>query len=324
MTATAAAAYRRWAELEAKGVSDTYYDWAIGTADHPVLLALITSLPREKWQPNLVFAAARFAGAPVGPFAGFATWFIDAWELVRPVILGRSTQTNEAARCAVLLPTLSKFSGPLALIEAGASAGLCLYPDRYSYRYDSGGETVMLDPEGGPSNVIIRCSIDGQSAPTRLPAILSRAGVDLNPIDPANLDQVAWLEALIWPEHDERRARLRAAAAIAAGDRPQLVRGDLLEETSALIKQAPAGAQVVVFHSAVLVYLPPERREEFVKLVTAFPDVTWISNEGKGVLPQVTGQVSQPVKGRTILAVNGVATALVGPHGQSYMALTAP
>lgn len=44
----------------------------------------------------------------------------------------------------------------------------------------------------------------------------------------------------------------------------------------------------------------------------------WISNEGAGVLPTVTEQVHRPVKGRTILAVNGRAHALVGPHGQSY------
>ena len=34
------------------------------------------------------------------------------------------TQTHEVGRCAVLLPALPE--GPLALVEVGANAGLCL------------------------------------------------------------------------------------------------------------------------------------------------------------------------------------------------------
>ena len=42
----------------------------------------------------------------------------------------RSTQTNEAGRCAALLPVLALLPQPLALLEVGTSAGLCLFPDR--------------------------------------------------------------------------------------------------------------------------------------------------------------------------------------------------
>jgi hypothetical protein len=51
------------------------------------------------------------------------------------VALSRRTQTNEPGRCATLLPALAALDGPLALIEVGASAGLCLHVDRYSYDY---------------------------------------------------------------------------------------------------------------------------------------------------------------------------------------------
>ena len=58
----------------------------------------------------------------------------------------RRTQTNEAARCATLLPLLAMLPGPLALTEAGASAGLTLLPGRFSYHY--GGKRVRgTDPD---------------------------------------------------------------------------------------------------------------------------------------------------------------------------------
>ena len=81
-----------------------------------------------------MFAAARHLGAPEGPYAPFRSWLVSKWADVVGVVASRSTQTNEAARCAVLLPPLSRVDGDVALIEAGASAGLTLYPDRYSYR----------------------------------------------------------------------------------------------------------------------------------------------------------------------------------------------
>ena len=127
--------YRRFAEVEARGVSDVYDDWASGVAGDDEVLALLEALPAAKRQPNLVFAAARLVGAPVGPYRPFREWLLARWAEVEPEIRGRSTQTNEAARCAVLLPVLSALEGPLALIEVGASAGLCLQPHRYGYRY---------------------------------------------------------------------------------------------------------------------------------------------------------------------------------------------
>ena len=316
-----AAGYRRFADVEAKGVSDIYFEWALGVAADDELTDLIGRLPAGKRQPNLVFAAARYLGAPVGPYRAFREWFVEHWDATVPVILARATQTNEAARCAVLLPILSRLPGPLVLIEAGASAGLCLFPDRYSYRYDVDGRVIALDPADGPSAVQIPCAIDETALPTQLPEVAWRAGVDLNPLDASDDEQMAWLDTLIWPEHDARRERLREAARIAASDPPELVRGDLLTGIPQLIARAPAGAHVVVFHSAVLVYLDPERREEFARRMLALENVTWISNEGAGVLPAVADQIDTPADGRLILSVDGKPVALTGPHGQSYTTL---
>ncbi len=302
-------------------MSAIYDSWATGVADDREVLDLIAGLHGIKRQPNLVFAAARHLGAPEGPYYPFRSWLVSHWADVVVVVESRSTQTNEAARCAVLLPILSRVDGDVALIEAGASAGLTLYPDRYSYRYDAMGTTVELDPPGGRSEVVIPCTIDEASVPTRVPRVAWRAGVDLNPIDARDPRELSWLEALVWPEHDARRVRLRAAAAIAAADPPHLVKGDILDEVPNLIQAAPSGTRVIVFHSAVLNYLPQDRRENFAELMASFPDVTWISNEGAGVIPSITEQVDVEIGGRTIIAINGRPVALAGPHGQSYHAL---
>ena len=42
--------------------------------------------------------------------------------------------------------------------------------------------------------------------------VASRDGIDLDPIDLANPDQLLWLRALIWPEHVERHQQLIDAA----------------------------------------------------------------------------------------------------------------
>ena len=68
------------------------------------------------------------------------TW---SWPIARrspDLCATRMTQTNEAARAAVLRPAFGRAAEligdkPMALVEIGTSAGLLLVPDRYRYRY---------------------------------------------------------------------------------------------------------------------------------------------------------------------------------------------
>ncbi|MBV8998283.1 MAG: DUF2332 family protein [Solirubrobacterales bacterium] len=57
---------------------------------------------------------------------------------IATVMASRRTQTNEPARCATLLPVLARLPQPLALVEVGAAAGLCLLPDYYAYDFGGG------------------------------------------------------------------------------------------------------------------------------------------------------------------------------------------
>lgn len=315
-----AARYRGFADIEARGVSPLYEDWSLGIAGDERAAALIATLPRPKQQANLVFAAARSEGAPLAGYDRFRDWLMANWDRARRAVLSRSTQTNEAGRCAVLLPALDRIDGPLALLEVGASAGLCLYPDRYSYRYDTGSEIVAIDPSSGPSPVVASCRTTATTLPSAVPEVVWRAGIDLHPLDVRSADDRAWLEALVWPEHDERRERLQAAASLVAAerDRPRIVPGDLVTQLASVVGTAPAEATVVVFHSSVLVYLEPERRAAFVELVRSLPGVRWISNEGAEVLPDMADALPEPAAGRTVIALDGRPLAFAGPHGQSY------
>jgi hypothetical protein len=294
-------------------VSPIYQAWALGVSHDATVAELLATLPRGKRQPNLVFAAARRHGAR-GTYDDLRSVLLEQWPQVRDTILARATQTNEASRCAVLLPFLAELRPPLSLLEVGASAGLCLLPDRYSYRYDDG---TALDPAAGPSDVVLPCSIGpGVTAPTRVPEVVWRAGIDLAPVDVHDDDASAWLETLVWPEHDDRRSRLRAALEVARREPPRIVRGDLRDALPALAAEAPADATLVVFHSAVLAYLDAEGRSAFVELVGTLPG-HWISNEGAPVLPATAHLAGRPGAEGFVVTVDGVPRAYADPHGRS-------
>ena len=194
-------------------------------------------------------------------------------------MLARRTQTNEPARCATLLPALARLPEPLALIEVGASAGLTLLFDRYSYSYD--GHLIAGSDPDAPT---LRCTLRGPvPLPTRVPAIAWRAGLDLNPLDVTRDDDVRWLTCLVWPGEGDREDRLAAAITAARRDPPPVYRGDLLTDLPALAAQAPAEATLVIFHSAVLAYVARQDRDRFAQAVRGLGAV-WLSNEAPGVV----------------------------------------
>ena len=69
--------------------------------------------------------------------------------------------------------------------------------------------------------------------------VLSRIGLDLDPIDPGDIDSRIWLDALIWPEQVERRQRLRAALDLVAGIEIHLRQGDALETLPRVLSGLP-------------------------------------------------------------------------------------
>jgi hypothetical protein len=307
-----AARFLRFAEREADGSSPLYAALARRIAADPFALAFLATLPGDNQQPNLLFAALRHVcGTPRDWPQARAALEAQA-EPIRAVMLARRTQTNEPARCAVLLPVLAHLPQPLALLEVGASAGLCLLPDRYGYAYD----THRIPPPSPEAPVFSVRASAATPLPDALPLVAWRAGLDLSPVDLQDPAQSAWLETLVWPEHTARLERLRAAMRIAQVDPPPIHRGDLLTDLSALARSAPPDATLVVFHTAVLAYIAdPVARGRFADAVRNLGAV-WISNESPGVFPAIAARVRRPApQGAFLLAMDGVPVAWTQPHG---------
>ncbi len=254
--------------------SPLYAELATGLSEDEGSLELLATLPPGKRQPVLVFAAARsLYGDPAG-WPDLRTVLREHGDEVTSLVRRRATQLNEPNRCATLLPLLGALPGPLALLEVGASAGLCLLPDRYVYEYD--GHPRINDGASGP---VLRCWARGPvPLPPQVPEVVWRAGLDLDPLDVGDDEAVGWLEAMVPPDEPDRLGRLRAALAVARDDPPPVHRGDLRTDLEALAATAPQGATLVVFHSGVLAYLGLEDRDAFAATVGSL-GAAWISNE---------------------------------------------
>ncbi len=307
--AEVAAEYRAFARQEAHGRSAAYESLAESVAGDAALVSFVCSLPPGKRQPNLLFAAARYLlGAPAGP-AQLRDLVSGSRAELTGVILSRRTQTNEPARCATLLPALAQLPQPLALIEVGASAGLTLLVDKYSYDY-AGHRLAGRDPQAP----VLRCEPRGPvPLPAEVPEVIWRAGLDLNPLDVHCADDVRWLSCLVWPGEGDREERLAAALAVARRDPPAVHRGDLLTDLPALAARAPAGATLVVYHTSVLSYVVPGERGRFFTAVAGLRAV-WLSNEVPGVVPGISPAARE--ESAALLVRDGrTPLAHTDPHG---------
>lgn len=275
--------YQSFAENECKEYSPLYHGLSHFVASDHDLIEFISSMPEQ--QPNLFFASVQYlSGHEHFPRDGTALkgFVAERRQEVAALMTSRRTQTNEVGRCSSLVPAFP--TGPVALIEVGASAGLCLLLDKYRYDY---GERQIGDVM---SSVRLRCTLQGKGRPPlALPEVVWRRGLDIAPVDLNNPQSVRWLMACVWPDHTERRERLLAAMDVWMQHQPLVRVGDLVKDLPQTIGDAPQDATLVIFHSAVLPYVSPEQRQAFVETLVEHSknrDIVWISNEGRGLLPQ--------------------------------------
>lgn len=242
-------------------------------AQDETLMAVLNRI-EHKPQPNVLLAGVQslLMRDPTEPLAGFYPNLVDDPAPVAEVDrtfrefvlehqeelleIGRTrhTQTNEAGRCSALLPAIWETAqNRFHLIDLGASAGLNLAFDRYRYRWDG----LEWGPE---SPVTLQCAVRGRKPNPGDIELVSRVGLDLKPLDPSNPDDRHWLEALIWPEQEDRRSRLHAALAIQRELDVDLIAGDATETLGPALASLPGDDPVVVMHSFALNQFGEEQR----------------------------------------------------------------
>jgi hypothetical protein len=312
------------AAVELAATSELQAEWARGVTGDAALLKLIDQLPREHRQPSLLFSVAGWCGAPPVPYPGWRPWVVAHWQAIGQAAAGRRTQTNEVGRCIPLLIGLDRIAArhpePIALLELGASAGLCLGVDRYAYRFDGG-------PELGSGAPLLATTTNGTGvAPTRMPDIAWRAGIDLAPLDVRDAADIRWLEALLPPDRPDR---LRDAIATVAADPPLLVVDDALNALAGVAAQVPAGLTLVVASLGTAVYLPPAARAMLPPAVANLAALGrrahLVAFEPAAAVPGISerlARMSAPEPSPFVLSVDGEPIAYAGPHGDRVSWLT--
>ena len=262
------------------GDSPLYRHLALHVADTPELMRVLAGIENRP-ETNMLFGAVHFLlykdpEAPLARFypsfsadpfpvekvgEPFTSFVLEHEDEIVEIGATRYTQTNECRRCTSLLPGIWEASfDRFHLIDLGTSAGLNLAIDRYHYRWN--------DLEWGPPSLLeLTARSTGRMPRPRAIEVVSRIGLDLNPIDPADPEERLWLQALVWPEHHDRLERLKAALEIVSGMPIEFVAGNALETLPEVFDRLPVGEPVVVMNSMVLIQWDQETRDRLEQIL---------------------------------------------------------
>lgn len=200
-------------------------------------------------------------------------------------------QTNELRRSAALIPAahllVQKLDLPIWLSELGASGGLNLMWDQFAveangWRLGPDDAVVTLQPKW-----------DGPAPVTATPIIAARRGVDLNPLDPTDADDLLRLTAYLWPDQPHRLANTRAAA----GALPAPVdQGDAIFWLENRLNMAPEGHIHLIQNTVAWQYFPRTEQERGRMMLeqagakaTATKPLAWLQLETDGDLHGLGG-----------------------------------
>jgi hypothetical protein len=322
-TRTLAEVYRRFGEVDAAGTSPLYERVAVALSESGEALRAIETAPARRRHPAVILAALHelvLAGRAPALAAAYAARDGDAAAgaaievLLRmtgsvvAVAVRRKVRADETGRGAVLYPAIAEAArragaDAVGLIDVGCSAGLNLTTDRAGIRYDNGQS--LGDPS---SPVQLSASIvGGRPVPAGvIPAVVTRVGVDLDPVDVTDPEEARWLRACLAPDQPERAARLEAELALAATDPPLLLTGDAVDVLPSAFARVPAGALPVVITTWALSQIPLESRLRFLQRLDEAATgraVAWVSVEGVGVAPAIPTFGDRHASGHSIIGL---------------------
>ncbi|HUP86832.1 MAG TPA: DUF2332 domain-containing protein [Acidimicrobiales bacterium] len=292
-----------------------YRRLAFAIAERPPLTDFATQLPYHALAGGLVFSTLHYLVLAEVDAEFSASWrqeeqtpaAIDDLELrFERFVLNHASsitalvdrhpgaQLNEVNRCAYLMPALATVaesrSRALALLEIGASAGLLLNFDRYSYRYG--------DSSFGPrSAVSIQSENRSQPPHLNMPDVRWRLGVDRHPVDVNDHHAALWLLASVYPGDTTRAARLSAAIAEAREHPPPVVTGQAAD-VETFGHRSPQDLSLTITTTALLMYLDPAARLEFRRSIDQLAEtrsVDWLICEPPAVLASLGSDVGDLV-----------------------------
>jgi hypothetical protein len=269
--------------------SPLYAHLAPYIAESPDLLSLFDDLPQNKQRPVLLFAAVHYLilkgtdhrlSVAFDAFdtrrgseyarEDFADFCFANSRRIRQIMQERNVQTNEVNRCTALLPALMHIHHetklPLSLIDLGTSAGLNLFFDHYLYHYSP---APLIGFPG--STVRLNCELRGHPPQMDInpPPVEMRVGIDTEPVDIRDEDEVLWLRACVWAGDVAREQRLESAIEVARKEWPDIRRGDALTQLDGAVLDAPDNSEVCVFSSWLLSWLTGDQREAIIEKLKA-------------------------------------------------------
>ena len=164
----------------------------------------------------------------------------------------------------------------MALVDLGTGAGLGLQLDRYRYRIGTG----TFGPDG--AGLTLACEVRGPLAPppAGLPAVATRIGVDLDPVDLADPAARAWLVACAPSRKHRPCPGWRRPLTSPGGIRPPSSPGTSSTCSPACWPASPCTAPIIVTDAYTAVFLPGQRRAELADILAQTGrrrPVTWLS-----------------------------------------------
>jgi hypothetical protein len=240
----------------------------------------------------LVLAGHAPALAAFYPSAGGNRAADGVWPVAKAVMdeqfdhvrarLHRTVQTNEPGRSAVLFAGLlwltDRHRRPIRLLEVGASAGLNLLVDRYSYAVDGrelgdpDSPLRFVDPWMPPPPI----DLPGAASALR---IVARAGCDLSPLDPTRAEDQLTLLSYIWPDELHRIDRMRAALSVAERNPVAVAARRASEWLPEVLADGRGDELTVVWHSVMRQYVEPDEWAAIERALSRHPGAVRLSME---------------------------------------------
>ncbi len=243
--------------------------------------------PLRGWFPRVGEAQAPLGRAFAAEYRAFC---LEHRERLRELMATHRYQMSEVGRCAGLVLAIDPAIADgreVTFVDVGTGAGLALHFDRYGYRY--AGPDSEVRSTGAATNaaapgdaVIIETAMRGDvvpPVPERLPHVVERIGIDVEPLDLADDAVRSWLAACV-PQTVEAVTRFERAAAVALSEPATMVRADACDALADVLAAIPDDRFVCVQDSFVSVFFTAAQRRRFRGLIDAAGaarDLDWIS-----------------------------------------------